>query len=420
MKKLFTLLFAISFLSHAFAQITLDGNIIEPQWGAPLVTSAGGPTPSFGAGQEINAIYATAANTSNIYIAVAGNVQNGNRILVFLDTKTGGYNNGNFGRAGAPPGVNNFNSGSTFDAGFSPDYCLVIGTNAAMDNYYFDLYTLSGILFTGGGPNNYLGDKAVMGASPANGMNTRGFEIVIPKASLGYVNGTSIKMMAMYTGESGFLSNQFLTPAGAGDGNYGGGAVDFSAATPNPVTVPASVLPVNITSFSASKNAMVTNIFWETASENMNAGYQVERSADGKNFSVIGEVTGLGNGTAAKSYNFTDASPLSGINYYRLKAIDINGAATYSKVVAVKFSSKEEGITGVFPNPAKDILRVEMKATAPVNTLVQITDLKERTVLSQKAFIVKGANVLTINVATLAAGTYLVKINDDVTKFIKQ
>ena len=178
--------------------VTFDGVITETTWGAALATSAGGPTPGFGAGHEVNALYAANGRGNDLYVAVAGNVQNGNRILVFIDSKTGGYSNGNFGRSGAPQGVDDFNSGTTFDSGFLPDYCLVIGTDGS--NYFWDLYTLSGTAGSGGGPSNFLGDNSAarLHASPANGSNTKGFEAAIDKALLGYTGGT-LQMMVMYT-----------------------------------------------------------------------------------------------------------------------------------------------------------------------------------------------------------------------------
>ncbi len=421
MKKIFTLLTAIAVTCSTLnAQIVLDGNISETVWGSALATSSGGPTPGFGAGHETNAIYATSNGTNNIYIGLAGNVQDGNKILIFLDTKTGGYNNCNFGRTSAPAGLNNINSGITFDAGFSPDYCLVIGTNTGQTNYFFDLYTLSGTSGSGGGPNSYLGDQAVMGASPLNSSTTRGFEVVIPKSSLGYTNGTNMKMMAMYIGTSGFLSNQFLTKANSGEGNYGSGAVDFTANAPNPVTALSSVLVIEMPSFTIKKKANSVDLLWLTASEKDNALFQIERSANATDFSPIGEVKGAGNSTAVKNYTFTDVSPLSGVNYYRLKTVDYYGAVMLSKVVSVNFSSKNDTKVAVYPNPTRDVLRVDMNATDASTMTVQISDLMGRVVLSQNVSVNKGANFLPFNVSSLPSGAYFVKVNGNVTRFVKQ
>ena len=115
---------------------------------------------------------------------------------------------------------------------------MVIGTDVAQTNFFWDLYELSGTAGVGGGPNNFLGDLSSnrLHASPLNSSQTRGFESGISKAELG-MTGNSFTMMAMYSSDAGFLSNQFMTPAGSGDGNYTNGVVDFAQAAPNPITV---------------------------------------------------------------------------------------------------------------------------------------------------------------------------------------
>ncbi|MFM2385344.1 MAG: hypothetical protein RL660_101 [Bacteroidota bacterium] len=215
--------------------ILFDGSIIESAWGTALSTSAGGPAPGFGSGHEINAIHLN-ASLNNLYVGVAGNVQDQNRILLFIDCKPGGFNNGSFDRSGASFGLTSgaFNSGITFDAGFFADYCVTVGTNTTMSNYFVDIFPL----LASGANNTYYGDNThpLIQCAPANSSNTAGFEIAIPWDSLGGQPNQNIKVFAIYQSDNGFMSNQFLTPAGSGEGNYGNNPVDFSVAAPNPVS----------------------------------------------------------------------------------------------------------------------------------------------------------------------------------------
>jgi hypothetical protein len=239
------LFFLCTLYSVAAAQIVLDGSITEPDWHV-LGTSSSGPTPGFGAGHEINAL-AAEINATHLYIGVAGNVQFGNRILVFIDSMPGGYTNSNFGRNLAPPGIGAFypTSGTSFtqfDDKFTPNYVLVIGTDNGQVNYFWDLYTLSGSVGSGGGPNLFLGDRnnEDLRASPANGSQTQGFEARLTYSANGAgvdiaINQPEIRMMAAYINDTGFLSNQFISRANPGEGNYGGGQVFFNAAAPGPV-----------------------------------------------------------------------------------------------------------------------------------------------------------------------------------------
>ena len=249
-------------LSVTNMSLTIDGNITEGAWGQALATSAGGPTNAFGAGHEANAIYAI-NTTSDLYLAIAGTIQTGNRLLTFIDSKTGGYTTGNFGRASAPQGIDDFNSGTTFDNGFAPDYALLIGTDGS-GNYYWDLYTLSGTAGSGGGPSTYLGDNSNVDlhGNPANGSNTRGFEMKIAKSALGNPSG-AIGLMTMYISDAGYLSNQFLTRAGSAQGAFTGAVVNFNNEPPNPIWVtPHTNLPL---SYAWSNSATTEDISGLTA-----------------------------------------------------------------------------------------------------------------------------------------------------------
>jgi Secretion system C-terminal sorting domain/Ig-like domain CHU_C associated/PKD-like domain len=229
-------------ITPAASPFTFDGNITEAAWGAPLATSAGGPAPGFGPNNNLNALYSTGDGV-NTYIGIAGKIDPGNYMMVFIDSKPGGFTNGAYNKANAPGGANSFNAGSTFDAGFAPDYCLVVNTTGGA-NHYVDLFTLAST--AAAGTNNYLGNPGAgatnIGANLSYSSLTQGYEIAIPNSALGGGSG-SVKMFAMLMGGGGYLSNLFMTPAGAGDGNYASGPVDFNTATPNPVTTPAAAAP---------------------------------------------------------------------------------------------------------------------------------------------------------------------------------
>jgi hypothetical protein len=182
---------------------------------------------------------------------------------------------------------------------------------------------------------------------------------------------------------------------------------------------PGTTLASEMTSFSAKKSTSSTELSWLTASEKDNATFQIERSANATDFSPIGEVKGAGNSNAVKNYTFTDATPLSGVNYYRLKAVDYNGAATLSKIVSVNFTGKNGDKTAVYPNPASDVLRVDYTSDAAATTDIQVTDLTGRVIISQNVSVTKGANLLPLNITSLPSGAYLVKINNDITRFVK-
>ena len=133
---------------------------------------------------------------------------------------------------------------------------------------------------------------------------------------------------------------------------------------------PLNPLPIELLSFSGEVAGETVELKWVTAWEKNNDIFVVERSEDGVNFTAIGEVHGAGDRQAEFSYNFTDAQPLQGIAYYRLKQVDIDGNFDYSRIISLTYLREVTFVAGVYPNPAENgqtVLRIE--GAAPNSTL---------------------------------------------------
>jgi hypothetical protein len=95
-----------------------------------------------------------------------------------------------------------------------------------------------------------------------------------------------------------------------------------------------TVLPIELTTFSAKPQSGSVLLVWQTASELNNDYMAVERSVDGIKFSEIGRVSGKGTTYNPQNYQLEDRNPLSGVNYYRLRQVDFDGSFSFSKVVS--------------------------------------------------------------------------------------
>jgi len=84
------------------------------------------------------------------------------------------------------------------------------------------------------------------------------------------------------------------------------------------------VVPVELTSFTASANFGVVDLQWITATETNNSGFEVQRS-DGSDFETIAFVEGFGTTTERQEYSFSDRNVTMGKYFYRLKQIDFDG-----------------------------------------------------------------------------------------------
>ncbi len=111
-------------------------------------------------------------------------------------------------------------------------------------------------------------------------------------------------------------------------------------------------LPVKLISFDGAINNGKVDLTWVTATETDNAYFILERSADAKSWNNITKMDGAGTTRYNTTYNYTDELPAAGMNYYRLKQVDANGAATYSRIIAVKAEDHASANTiTLYPNP---------------------------------------------------------------------
>lgn len=127
------------------------------------------------------------------------------------------------------------------------------------------------------------------------------------------------------------------------------------------LTNTVDVLPVDLFYFNATPKSSDVLLEWATASELNNDFFEVQRSADGRDFEVLGKVAGAGTHSGLLTYDFTDRSPRPGLNYYRLRQVDFDGAFEYSPVVSVKAAGKEDGMA-LYPNPAGEYVEVSLPA----------------------------------------------------------
>lgn len=161
-------------------------------------------------------------------------------------------------------------------------------------------------------------------------------------------------------------------------------------------------LPVNLLSFEVAKQNRKSLLQWSTSTEINTNRFSVERSADGRNFTAIG-TTAATNHNYKTDYNFTDAQPLTGLNYYRLKIIDNSGAFTYSPIRRLNFSGDGVDVI-IYPNPVNSGV-VTISASNNCNKAI-LYDAAGKQI---KAFVLQG-RTNTLNVADVAKGVYQLKI----------
>ncbi len=117
-------------------------------------------------------------------------------------------------------------------------------------------------------------------------------------------------------------------------------------------TTSDNTLPVDLVSFTAREDNNKVLLDWQTASEINNDFFEVQRSEDGDNWEVIGQVDGNGTINEVLNYDYTDNRPLFGTSYYRLRQVDFDGQFEYSSVqsVTIEFDGPDLQVS-LYPNP---------------------------------------------------------------------
>ncbi len=177
------------------------------------------------------------------------------------------------------------------------------------------------------------------------------------------------------------------------------------------------VLPITLSDFKADKyeNDKVM-IRWMTSAELNNAYFSLERSSNGVDFEMINEQEGAGTSTTAHHYEYLDANPIMGINYYRLKQVDFDGQFTYGPIKQVTLGQRSTEINGtndftIFPNPNNGQFNIGgIKVTGSVEKVkVIVMDIKG-SIVSQREF--NDGEPIKMDISDRPPGTYMVQVTD--------
>jgi hypothetical protein len=327
--------------------------------------------------------------------------------------------NQSFTDASTGPGiVSDGGAGCVLSENFSNWYKIVIqssGTlglnitpNVTSDDYDFALYQSSSCGSLGSPVRcSYASNTGTTGLNSSLNLTTNtaicgtpnnGSDLTEDVCGNGWVNSINVTAGQTYyllvnkwsPGGSGFTLNWQLT----------GGA-----------SLNCAVLPVELLDFDAYRYNDAVNIKWSTASEINNDYFVVERSGDGVKFDQLHVEDGAGNSRVIHDYQFTDAKPMHGISYYRLRQVDFDGSFMYTDIRAVDFEGSSSQVV-IFPNPSDGDISLSIKSFHAAQALITIEDMNGRNVFSRNADVVKGMNEINL-MTTLADGVYILSVEQD-------
>lgn len=241
-------------------------------------------------------------------------------------------------------------------------------------------------IFCNGGQNN--GYYTISQPAPTNGaaFNTYAYTGTLVTTTNPY---TSANDCATATPSSRNCNNMQFTVFGPG----------ISTAT-YPCVI---ALPISLLEFKAYLENKTVFLQWSTASEKNNRFFSIERSTDGLNWETVTTREGAGTTTIRQDYQAEDRHFKKGLNYYRLKQTDTDGAYQYSGIVFVD-AGQRQVITSLFPNPFTRTITIESSGEG-IKTLTVFNQLGETIAVAQTA-----EERYQMDLSSLPPGIYLLRV----------
>lgn len=180
-------------------------------------------------------------------------------------------------------------------------------------------------------------------------------------------------------------------------------------------------LPVDLLFFSATNDKRAKDnivLEWATASEQNNSHFIIEHSADGRNFTTLEKIEGMGTYDDLTEYSFTHEKIQTAKNYYRLKQVDFDGEFVFSAVEQINLTTSNVSIKQTLVD---NTLQVNYDIANATNASYQVLNAAGQSV--QTGFLDAYNTQQAINVSDLNDGIYFFQViaNGELTvvKFVK-
>lgn len=206
--------------------------------------------------------------------------------------------------------------------------------------------------------------------------------------------------------------NFYRFPAPTAGTSLSPGSVNNGCASPPPV-----LLPVTLTAFTVGIINQAAVLRWTTTTEINSSHFEIERSADGEHFSVVGRLAAAGQSNTPLSYQYTDPGAVNGRTWYRLRTVDLDGQSAYSRIIRLQATASGVALHQLYPNPVSDELVIEWNGRLQSKAALTVVDLQGRILQTNQLTSVAGFNQGRLFVGSLRAGTYFLKLDVDGEQF---
>jgi hypothetical protein len=174
-----------------------------------------------------------------------------------------------------------------------------------------------------------------------------------------------------------------------------------------------TLLPIELTAFSAECNGGYAKISWTTATEHNNDYFVLERSDDAISFSELARLAGAGSSINPIDYTYIDNNVHGGDIFYRLVQVDYDGTRSVSEIIAVNCAIDADGEPemAVYPNPFANDLTLHFENFGDRTALVEVYDMLGRMLVSRKVVCSQNDYEFVLPLGGLPDGAYNVRVS---------
>lgn len=254
-----------------------------------------------------------------------------------------------------------------------------------------------------------LGDRAVLNVSNLinNGANSIEFPTGVSGSCISFSGNAQLNQPLTNNTNVFICRSTGSTTSGGSDFGSASVFTDCSDCSATP-------LPVELAYFKGKRYRQTTLLSWQTLSELNNDYFEIQKSSDAINFRTISpKIPGAGTSYQIHHYQWRDNRPNQGINYYRLKQVDIaqdekRPEIQYSKTIAINFSEANPQFD-LYPSLAKDYIQLvtqHVSESSPIvitNMLGQVVErilVKEDTQQLDVREYQKGIYIVSVQLPT--------------------
>lgn len=169
------------------------------------------------------------------------------------------------------------------------------------------------------------------------------------------------------------------------------------------------ILPIELKLFNGFTDNKYNYLNWITETELNSNYFEIERSHNGFDYRSIGIVVASMNSNNEIRYSFIDERPLPGLNYYRLRMVDLDETFEYSNVIAIQVKSKID-FSLFYPNPVNEDLNYSFEEDQEDEIKVEIFDILGRLLAFNNFTTLVGMNTIEISFSKFESGFYQVKV----------